>query len=55
MVQEDKSEIDFQDGDCGGEFGFPINTVLAIFISTGRTLGPSYILTKFVEWFVRDV
>ena len=41
MVQEKASKFDFQDGDIGGHFGFPINTILAIFKSTGRPVAPS--------------
>ena len=32
MVQEQRSKISFQDSSCGGHFGFPINTILAIFL-----------------------
>ena len=30
-VQEEKQKIDFQDGCHGGQLGFPIGTILAIF------------------------
>ena len=42
MVQEDKSKIHFQDGGCGGHFEFPINMILAIFISAEQPLAPSF-------------
>ena len=32
-VQEKKRKIDFQDGDHGGHLGFPIRTILVIFLS----------------------
>ena len=31
LVQEKKQKIDFQDGCHGGQLGFPIGTILAIF------------------------
>ena len=31
----DVKEFFFQHGECGGHFGFPINTILAIYISIG--------------------
>ena len=41
MVQEQKSNINFQVGDCDGHFGFPFNMILATFISTGRPVAPA--------------
>ena len=42
-----KFKLDFQDGNCGGHFAFPIGTILAIF-DLQITL---MILTKFqVNW-----
>ena len=32
VVFEEMLKIDFQDGHCGGHLGFPIGTILAIFI-----------------------
>ena len=55
MVQEQPSKIDFQDGGCGGYFGFLINTILAISISTGRPVAPSYVSTQFAGWFCEQM
>ena len=42
-IQEKKFKIDFQDGNCGGHFIFPIGMILAIF----DLQVTSTILTKF--------
>ena len=51
MAQKQTSKINFQDGGCGGHFGFPINKILATFISTGWLVTPSYFdLIRRVVW-----
>ena len=37
LVQEKKRKIDFQDSRNGGHFGFPIGTILLIFLSTSHS------------------
>ena len=41
MVQEQTSKLDFQDGGFECHYEFPINTILGIFISTGRPFATS--------------
>ena len=47
IVQEKKQKIDFQDGSHGGHLGFPIITILAIFVLQVTPMLPNKYL---VNW-----
>ena len=48
-VQEKKRKIDFQDGGHGGHLGFPIGTILAIFLFTSHPDASYQVLSKLAR------